>query len=224
MRINRKSVLFGIFLIVIGVFCMKAYVDRTQLMFLSAVEGVDSMKEAGTQKINPTLGAELATEGIPLLFQTDVRWKDTPYGNGLIELKGCGPTCLSMVAAGLLRDEKLTPIYIAEKSEEWGYIEGNSGTSWRLMTAGAQELGLASREIPLSESKMKAALDSGKPIICAMGPGDFTDEGHFIVLTGYTTKGFTIHDPNSEERSNEIWDYEDIKHQIRNIWSFEAMP
>ncbi len=44
---------------------------------------------------------------------------------------------------------------------------------------------------------LPAALAAGVPLICAMGPGDFTGNGHFIVVTGYDGEGFSIRDPNS---------------------------
>lgn len=213
MKKVQRNIVFIAISATVALLCGKAYLDRINQRETEAFE----------VKTPVTLEKELKKEGIPLLFQMDARWKNQVYGNGTIEFKGCGPTCLSMVAAGLLRDESLTPIMVSKKSEEWGYIEGNSGTSWQLMTTGAREFGLVSKEIPLSEKKIKEALDLGKPVIFAMGPGDFTDEGHFIVITGYEKEGFTVNDPNSKERSRQKWSYERIESQIRNIWSFEIL-
>ena len=53
-----------------------------------------------------------------------------------------------------------------------------------------------------------------------MGPGDFTDGGHYIVLTGHSDAGFSICDPNSPKRSAQTWTYDRLKDQIRNIWAF----
>ena len=58
-----------------------------------------------------------------------------------------------------------------------------------------------------------------QPIICIMGPGDFTTTGHYIVLTGVQEGKFTVNDPNSRERSTQLWTYEQLEGQIRNIWS-----
>ena len=70
------------------------------------------------------------------------------------------------------------------------------------------------------EHQMAALLQEGKPLICVLGPGDFTDAGHFIVITGYTGEGFTICDPNSPLRSAQIWTYARLKGQVRNVWAF----
>ena len=60
------------------------------------------------------------------------------------------------------------------------------------------------------------------PVICVVGPGDFTTSGHFLVLTGYEDGKFRINDPNSYANSQKLWAYEDIKRQIRNIWKLEG--
>jgi ABC-type bacteriocin/lantibiotic exporter with double-glycine peptidase domain len=90
------------------------------------------------------------------------------------------------------------------------------------MSEGCEEFGLSAKEIALDEGVMAAALNAGKPIICSMGPGDFTDNGHFIVLTGYTGDAFTINDPNSPQRSSQVWTFDQLKGQIRNLWAYEG--
>ena len=50
--------------------------------------------------------------------------------------------------------------------------------------------------------------------------GDFTTEGHFIVLTGYENGEIKVNDPNCRTRST-LWDYEELQGQIRNLWVFE---
>lgn len=202
---------------IIVLFCIAAYLTKGNSRAETEARALDADR---TKPMDETIAQELKESDIPFLYQTDERWKDVSYGNGIIELKGCGPTCLSMVAAGLLKDETMTPVKVAGYSEEWQYVEKTSGTSWELMTEGAKKLGLISEEVPLDEGKMRQALDSKKPIICAMGPGDFTEEGHFIVLTQYKDGGFVIHDPNSQKRSQKIWTFESIEYQIRNIWCF----
>lgn len=212
---SLSNLLFFVITGIMIVFCVFAYLKRGDL------EKSMTREAAGqSEPMDYSIAKELKEHDIPFLYQTDERWKNVSYGNGNIELKGCGPTCLSMVAAGLLKDGGLSPVQVAKYSEEWNYVDDNAGTSWKLMTEGAQKLGLLSEELPLSEDRMRQALLDGKPVICAMGPGDFTDEGHFIVLTDYKNGGFVVHDPNSEERSGKIWSYEAIEYQIRNIWSF----
>ncbi len=163
---------------------------------------------------------ELKKDEIPLLLQWDERWGYYQYGDNVMGLTGCGPTCLSMVASFLLQNPELTPIYMADYATKNGYCVPGSGTSWEFMSKGAMGLGLQVWEVPLSESRVKEYLRQGNPIICIMGPGEFTDNGHFIVLTGLSDNKIKIHDSNSRERSNRLWGFEEIKGQIRNMWVY----
>ena len=60
---------------------------------------------------------EIKKGTIPFLLQWDERWGYGAYGNGVIGINGCGPTCLAMVAAGLTGDDRLTPARVAAFAE-----------------------------------------------------------------------------------------------------------
>lgn len=159
---------------------------------------------------------------VPLLLQWDERWGYKRYSGEMLALSGCGPTTLSMAASYLLDDETLSPDYIAMFSEQHGYASYNNGSSWTLMSEGAVQLGLSSEEVPLWEQSMADALYENKLIICAMGEGDFTSSGHFILLIGYEDGMFSVRDPNSKERSGRLWSYDELSGQIRGMWAVGA--
>ena len=171
-----------------------------------------------TPKID--LKAEAAGDKIHLLLQWDPRWGYQSYGSGLIGYTGCGPTCLSMVALYLTGNASCDPATVARYAEQEGYYVSGSGTAWALMETGCQHFGLTSEDIAFEEHQMAAQLQAGKPLICVLGPGDFTDAGHFIVITGYTGEGFTICDPNSPQRSSQIWTFARLEGQVKNVWAF----
>ena len=164
----------------------------------------------------------LNQQQIPLLIQWDSRWGYYRYGDKPMGMTGCGPTCLSMVALHLLQNPQMTPLYMAEYSEQNGFYVEGTGTSWSLMTQGAAELGLYAKEVPLDKDLVVQYLLQGKPIICAMGPGDFTENGHFIVFAGIEEGKIRVNDPNSRMRSEKLWDFEDIKYQIKNMWVYSV--
>lgn len=164
----------------------------------------------------------LGKESIPLLLQWDERWGYYPYGNGVIGVLGCGPTSLSMVALHLLQDAKLTPIYMADYAMQNDYYADGVGTAWDLMTEGARRLGLKVQEVALDENVVMKRLREGKPIICAMGPGEFTTRGHFIVLTGIEDGKIRINDCNSKRNSEKLWEFEEFKYQIKNMWAYSV--
>ena len=90
---------------------------------------------------------------------------------------------------------------------------------WTLISEGCRHYGVKAKTVALDESRMKAELDAGHPIVINVGPGDFTDTGHFMVITGYDDEGFSINDPNSIEKSGKRWLFKNISSQIRAVWS-----
>ena len=157
----------------------------------------------------------------PLLLQWDARWGYTRYGDDLLAVTGCGPTCLSMAAAGLTGDDTITPAAVAARAQRDGYwVDGV--TSWELMRTGCEAWGLVSEELPLSESSVTGALSEGHPIICSVRPGDFTTTGHFILLAGKEEGGIRVNDPNSPQNSDRLWIYDELEPQIRNLWAFSV--
>lgn len=158
------------------------------------------------------------SNGVPLLLQWDTAWGYTQYGSDMLAITGCGPTCLAMAGYYLTGDMRFTPDQVAEFAEKNGYYAKGYGSSWTLISEGGIKLGLDVVEIPLVKQRMTDNLDVGNLIICAMGPGDFTTTGHYIVLTGVEDGAFRVNDPNSVQRSEALWTYEQIESQIKNLW------
>lgn len=163
-----------------------------------------------------TLDADRET--VPLFLQWDPNWGYEKYGSSYLAVTGCGPTCLSMVDYYLTGDEAMTPAAVAAFAEENGYYAPGYGSSWTLISEGAEKLGLTVKELPLVKGKMVDAVEAGHPVILALGPGDFTTTGHYIVLTSWEDDAFRVNDPNSRIRSEKLWTYEELESQIRNIW------
>lgn len=158
------------------------------------------------------------SESVPLFMQWDQRWGYEEYGSDVIGITGCGPTCLAMVGYYLTGDDSFTPEKVAEFAERNGYYASGYGSSWTLISEGGVKLGLDVTEIPLVKKRMVDNLEVGNPIILAMGPGDFTSSGHYIVLSGLKEGQFVVNDPNSYANSQRPWAYEDLEGQIRNLW------
>lgn len=158
------------------------------------------------------------TDGVPLFLQWDRQWGHVDYGGRPAALTGCGPTCLSMAAWYLTGDDSFSPDRLYAFAEENGYYSPGNGSSWTLISEGAVKLGFDVTEIPLAKGRIFDNLEVGNPIICAMGPGDFTTSGHFIVLVGVEDGLLRVNDPNSIENSRKLWAFEDIESQFRNLW------
>ncbi len=182
---------------------------------------LDYPKYKGLQDID--LSKEVAKGEIPHFLQWDKRWGYETYGSDFLAITGCGPTCLSMVVCGLTGETQWNPYEVAKMAEDKGYYVDGSGSSWDLMSSGAEKLGLTVLNVIFDEEHIRSTLEAGQPIICIMGPGDFTDAGHFLVLTGVDKNGdIILRDPNSVERTNRHWDLQKLMSQMKNLWAYSC--
>lgn len=123
-----------------------------------------------------------------------------------------------MVAIYLRGDTSMTPLWMCQYAEQHGYCVAGSGTTWSFMTDGARALGLDVTEIPMDETRIRNNLEVGNPIVCIVGPGDFTTTGHFIVLTGLKDGKITVNDPNSVKNSQKLWTFDQLQGQVQGLW------
>ncbi len=181
-------------------------------------EARDFVLDYPVREENPVDLSGYGRDAVPLFLQWDPMWGYETYGSGYLAATGCGPTCLAMAGFYLTGEESMNPLAVAEFAEKNGYYAKGYGSSWTLISEGAGKLGLAATELPLVKQKMVDALEAGNPVILAMGKGDFTTTGHFIVLSAVEEDAFRVCDPNSRIRSGQLWTYEQLESQIRNIW------
>lgn len=170
------------------------------------------------QDVSMNLAEDLKSGKFPLLLQWDKRWGYRTYGDSMMAINGCGPTCLSMVVSYLTQDPRYNPYMIAQYAMQNGYYT-SEGTSWSLMLQGAEAFKVSARQISLDEQQIIDELTAGHPIICSVKKGLFTSTGHFIVLTAYQNGKITVHDPNSRLKSKD-YDFADICDQIKNLWAY----
>lgn len=176
---------------------------------------------AGKATQAPCRSDDFVSGTFPLFLQEDERWADVIYGSGPMGETGCGPTCLSMVVCALQDKDEWMPPRMAEWALNSGYYVEGSGTAWAMMWQGAEEFGISARELSLDEEKIHRELQKGHPVICIMGSGQFTTEGHYIVLYGEDASGrVKLRDPKSRENSEKKWELEDIMAEIKNLWSY----
>ena len=148
---------------------------------------------------------EVLTGGtMPLVYfnQGEDPWKDSPYGPDPIGGYGCGPTAMAMVVS-TLTDRAADPARMANWAAGEGYCAPGSGSYHSLVQGAAEAYGLSL--LPRQDwqgDQLLQALSTGCLFVALMGPGHFTNSGHFIVLRGVTMDGrVLVADPNSRQRS-----------------------
>lgn len=149
--------------------------------------------------------------------QTDLLWAEKPYGSDTIGRYGCGPTAMAMVVASLT-DRDTDPAKIAEHCVEQGYWAKKHGSYWSIVPGVAEDFGLCCTSLPpeeTDEDTIARCLSTGQLLVAMMGPGHFTNSGHFILLRGITLDGsILVADPASAERSLTLWDLDLILEEL----------
>ena len=155
-------------------------------------------------------GREVLTGGVmPVIYynQGEEPWADQRYGRDDIGRYGCGPTAMCMAVASMT-DTETDPAQMAKWAAEHGYWASRSGSYLSIVEGTAKAFGLTAQ--PISEKTpeaVQAALLEGNLLVALMGPGHFTNGGHFILLRGETLTGtILVADPNSLERSLLEWE------------------
>lgn len=159
---------------------------------------------------------------IPLVLQSDYKQTVCYIGGSgrSVATSGCGAACLSMVIAYLTGNTEQTPYGLFYKAVECGKYRGN-GLDHDVLSSLAEEYGVEGRWIPNSFNEIVNALESGKPVIAHMGPGTFTQYGHYIVLRGITEEGLVlVNDPGSRSRSRYAYPFDLVLEQVRGESSF----
>jgi len=143
------------------------------------------------------------------------------YSSTTFALTGCCPTSLSMVYQGLTGKGDLSPYDMGKRASDGGFETAFDGTDSSFLVSEAASLGLSCEALSVDAGSVRAALEGGAVLVCNVGPGDFTDNGHFFVVTGIDGDGnLRINDPYSAERSNRAWDVDTVLGQTKALWAY----
>ena len=177
-------------------------------------------QETASGDATPTTDSGTA---FPRLYQWDERWGYTVYSSTSFALTGCCPTALCMVYQGFSGDTSVTPFDVAMMARNNGYETQYDGTDGSFLVHMAGDLGLSCTELTPAATNLRTTLNAGQALIINVGPGDFTDNGHFIVATGLDSEGkVIINDPYSAERSNRTWDIDTLVSQAKAFYAYSA--
>lgn len=154
-------------------------------------------------------GRSILTGATPVVYynQGDPQWRDKPFGTDYIGKYACGPTVMAMAVA-TLTDKDTDPAKMSVWAYENGYWCSGSGSYPSIIEGTSKAFGIECREARDCDKKaLRSHLDSGGLAVALVGPGHFTDSGHFILLHGAVPTGeVLVADPNSRKNSLALWD------------------
>ena len=167
-----------------------------------------------------TPSAESKTN-VPRLYQWDKRWGYTQYSSTTFALTGCCPTSFAMVYQALTGLTDKSPYDMGVIATNGGFETQYDGTDTKFLFSAAEQLGLTCNQLNPQPSNLTAPLSAGQVLIINVGPGDFTQNGHFIVACGLDADGkVIINDPYSAERSEKTWDVSTLVSQSKMFYAF----
>jgi hypothetical protein len=171
-------------------------------------------------------GQEILTGGVcPIVYfnQADDQWASQPYGTDTIGPYGCGPAVMAMLVDSLT-EENIDLAQMARYAYKRGYWAKSSGSYLSIIKGICSDYGLKAEAISAKTAEeMVKELSNGHILVALVGPGHFTNSGHFILLRGVTLNGgILVADPNSRERSLTEWDPQVILDELSKSTSYGA--
>lgn len=158
-------------------------------------------EESGQEKLTG------GTHELVYFNQTDEAWGK--YGYDSISGYGCGPTAMAMIVS-TLTEASYDPQEMSDIFVEEGFWCYGSGTYYSFADGSGERFDLKVESLPVETTTANTLLQylmSGKLAIALMGPGHFTNGGHYVVLRGATLTGdVLVADPASRDRSLTTWD------------------
>lgn len=157
----------------------------------------DSSAEIGTLEGNCGLKVVYYNQG-------DAAWSGFPYGSSTIGSSGCGPTSMA-ICISTLTGKKVTPRMTCDWAGKHGYYVKNVGSDHSVIPGLAKHYKVKCKGVGISKKEVVKALRSKKLVVANMDPGHFTNNGHFIVLTGIKDGKITVADCGSRKRTKQTW-------------------
>lgn len=168
---------------------------------------------------------QASTEQPILFLQTDNRWGNEIYSinnnsSQTIATSGCGPTSMAIVLNYYI-DDSITPLQTALYAMNNGYRTYQNGTSWLYFETIANEYDLEFLQTSSSKEVLNWMNTKDDPlIICSMGPGLWTSNGHFIVLWKIENNMVYINDPASVAEERNKNSYNKLVSQCKQYFCF----
>jgi len=194
------------------------FAPDSQLAGDPVISDTEPISDPAVTELISSGGTETLTGGsIPITYfcQGDKQWAEQSFGTDTIGPYGCGPTAMAM-AVSSTTGQTVNPQEMAQRVFELGCWAKGHGSYHSIVNVIAEDFGLRCEGFESRDADaLVDTLVSGKLLVALMGPGHFTNGGHFILLRGVTLSGeILVADPNSRERSLTAWDPEIILSEL----------
>jgi len=122
-----------------------------------------------------------------------------------VALSGCGAICVSMIIGYFKPEIQQSPETLLTKVYEDKLYRGY-GLSQKALMHLLSIYDIEYKWCQMGKKGIRDTLKNGSPIIAYMGKGRFTNNGHYILITGINSSNMvTIIDPNNRQKSERTY-------------------
>lgn len=160
--------------------------------------------------------------------QSDIRWANHLYGGtDPMAAYGCGPTVMAMLVTSFTSETYL-PSDMADWAAANNYWASGSGTKHSFIPECAAAFGFEANSFQnFTVEGVISELKNGHILVALMGPGHFTDSGHFIIISDYWSgTQVRVADPAHLDVTEQAWDIQLILNELSSsndhgapVWS-----
>jgi len=178
------------------------YVSSRAIKFLSGSDALDVVPRSTRMRSRwpkftkpfPATG-----KGVKYFLQTDPRWNSVPYSihndrRQTIGSSGCGPSCAAM-AVFTLTNLHVDPFSAAKFAIIHGDRTYNKGTAYDFFSEYFSSFGLKCSETKDLNEALKALEKPATLVVASVGPGYWTQTGHYILLYAHDKSFVYARDP-----------------------------
>lgn len=150
---------------------------------------------------------------LKVVYYNQADYPGEKIGGSTIQAAGCGPTAVAVCYSSLTGKKANVP-KMCDQAYKHGWYYTGQGCSHGVVAGLSKLYGLNCKGLGYSQNAVEKALRAGHPVVALMGPGDFTDSGHFVVLTRMVGKDkVKVADVGSRANTYKTWSLKKVVRQ-----------
>lgn len=158
--------------------------------------------------------------------QYDSKWKKVIFTKNNnynktqnIGNSGCGPTAMADIVATWW-DKRITPVEMCALAVSAGFRTENSGTAWGFFKYVAKKYSASNFIQTSSYTTAEKAVKNGAYVVCSVGPGVWTKNGHYICWWKVDDTYVYICDPGGSSSARAKSNKSNLKSQAKQYFIF----
>ena len=135
-----------------------------------------------TQTAGVMAAEQTENKQLKVVYYNQADYPGKKIGGSTIQAAGCGPTAVAVCYSSLTGKKADVP-KMCKQAYKHGWYYTGQGCSHSVVPGLSKLYGMECKGLGMDKDAVEKALRAGHPVVALMGPGDFTKNGHFVVLT-----------------------------------------